>query len=70
MKPVRVCLEGERYAEAYLALRQAKRAWHRLDAALVETRRLEAENSDLSRALEALAALDQQLARLGKLLVN
>jgi len=67
MKPVEVCLEGERYGEAYLALRRARRAWHRLDAALVDARRLD---RDLDRAWDGLAALDRQLARLERLLVG
>ena len=70
MKPIRICLDGERYAETYLALRQAKHAWHMLDAALVSARQLERDNPDLNRAVDALAALDRQLARLGMLLLG
>jgi hypothetical protein len=67
MKPVRVCLEGERYGEAYLALRRARRAWHRLDAALIDLRHL---TPSVDRTWEALAALDRQLARLTTLLIG
>jgi hypothetical protein len=70
MKPIQICLDGERYAETYLALRRAKRAWHLLDAALVGAKQLEQDNPDLNRAVDALAALDRQLARLGALLVG
>ena len=67
MKPIQVFLEGERYAEAYLALHQAQRAWHQMDAALVDAQCLETE---LGRAQEALAALDRHLSRLRTLLVS
>lgn len=70
MESVRVCLEGERYAKAYLALRRAQYAWHRLDAALVSAKHLENQNPDLSRASDALTTLDRQLAHLRALLVS
>ena len=68
LPPLRVEIKALRYALAIRTLQRAKRSWHRLDAALVYAGNCGAGESELQLALQALAAMDQELDRLTKLL--
>ena len=57
-----------RYALVLIALRRAKRSWHRLDAALVAAQQSGVAESQLARAQDALMSLDRQLDRRAALL--
>jgi hypothetical protein len=65
---LRVEMAAPRYAKVLIVLQQAKRSWHRLDAALVSARQSGTAASSLVEAHEALASLDRQLDRLTTLL--
>jgi len=68
LPPLRIEMKAVRYALAIQTLRRAKRSWHRLDAALVYAGNCGAGESELQIAWQALAAMDQELDRLTKLL--
>ena len=68
LPPLRVEMKAKRYALAVHTLYRAKRSWHRLDAALVYAGNCGAGESELEIAWQALAAMDQELTRLVKLL--
>ena len=68
LPPLRIEMQATRYALAIYALRRVKRSWHRLDAALVYAGNGGTGESELEIAWQALAAMDQELDRLVKLL--
>ena len=68
LPPLRIEMKATRYASAIYMLRQVKRSWHRLDAALVYAGNAGTGESELKIAWEALTAMDRELDRLTKLL--
>ena len=68
LPPLLIEIKAVRYALAVHALRRVKRSWHRLDAALVYAGNCGAGEPELEIAWQALAAMDQELDRLVKLL--
>ena len=61
-------MEARQYALAVHALWRARRAWHRLDQAMVDARQTVPHDPHLEAAWQALTVLDHQLGRLAKLL--
>ena len=69
-RPLRIQIRADRFAQAVHALEQARRCWHRMDAALVVMKPHEDLVPEAVAAWEALGELDRHLDRLTDLLVR